>query len=590
LITDTALWSENWPGIPRPVRGEIRAKFTNCSLCNAGCAVRARCVGDQPVALAGVGGGLCPFGLTAHHLPYHPARLKQAPVQEAAAAVADAIRKRGPEERVAVLDLRPGRTASWTYRRAMAAMKNGLYLAPPEPSVAVSLDRAKTVLSLGAPLLDGWGTPANVFAARDGFRLIQAEAVESRTASLADLWLPIRPGTEEALARGIAGEMSPSEAAGITGLSADQIQSLAKELKENGPALVVDRQMSPAVVALDVTLGAWGRTIGPRREAPVPEAWKKAAPATELAAIPDGSIRVLLIDESVPGEYLPWETIEKKLVDANPVVVAFAWTGDGYARHAHYILPTPVYPEALDDIPPAIDSMSATFRIASPLLASPSGMTNPSEFIAGIATLTPASPSTLSEPRPSLSEPRPSGSGPLSNDPQHTLRERAGAIHKTGRGTLRTYADGKSVPIKDVKPDDFWKALNAGGRWIGDLENSGPAPKVAMRAAQPQLPVAPADELPLEVLATDWGSASMVSPLMSQVYQESNLRLAPNRIALHPIDAASCGVTDGGRALLQTRTTKREVEVTVDSSIRPGVVLVAAHSETAPSRAKVVRV
>ena len=63
LITDTALWSENWPGIPRPRRGEIRTKFTNCALCPAGCAVRARCVGEQPVSLAGVGGGLCPFGL-----------------------------------------------------------------------------------------------------------------------------------------------------------------------------------------------------------------------------------------------------------------------------------------------------------------------------------------------------------------------------------------------------------------------------------------------------------------------------------------------------------------------------------------------
>ena len=66
LITDTALWSENWPGIPRPAEGEIRARYTNCSLCPAGCAVRARCVGDQPVSLAGVKdhplshGALCP--------------------------------------------------------------------------------------------------------------------------------------------------------------------------------------------------------------------------------------------------------------------------------------------------------------------------------------------------------------------------------------------------------------------------------------------------------------------------------------------------------------------------------------------------
>src|SRR5689334_14915933 len=123
LITDTALWSENWPGIPRPVRGEIRARFTNCALCPAGCAVRARCVGEQPVSLAGVRGGLCPFGLTAHHLPYHPARLKQGPIQEATRAVAQ--RAAG----IAFLDLNPGRTVSWTYRRSIAAMK-GLSLAP----------------------------------------------------------------------------------------------------------------------------------------------------------------------------------------------------------------------------------------------------------------------------------------------------------------------------------------------------------------------------------------------------------------------------------------------------------------------------
>ena len=193
LITDTALWSENWPGIPRPARGEIRAKFTNCSLCPAGCAVRARCVGEQPVSLAGVRGGLCPFGLTAHHLPYHPARLKQGPIEEATRAVAQRA-----AEGIAILDLNPGRTASWTYRRAMASLK-GIYLAPESPAEAYDLSAAKTVLSIGAPLLDGWGTPANVIAARQNFRLIQAEAVESRTAVLADEWIPLDAGHRESV-------------------------------------------------------------------------------------------------------------------------------------------------------------------------------------------------------------------------------------------------------------------------------------------------------------------------------------------------------------------------------------------------------
>ena len=129
---------------------------------------------------------------------------------------------------------------------------------------------------------------------------------------MADVWLPIRPGSEEALALGLAGALSAAEAAAATGLTEAQIPSLAAELSANGPSLVVDRGMSAAVVALNVKLGAWGRTIGPRREAPVPQEWKKAAPRTDLSAVADRSVRVLLIDESTPGQYVAWEEIEKK--------------------------------------------------------------------------------------------------------------------------------------------------------------------------------------------------------------------------------------------------------------------------------------
>ena len=197
VVTDAALWSENWPGVPVPAHGEIRTRFTNCSLCTAGCAARARCVGDQPIALSGAGGGLCAFGVVGHQLPYLPLRVMQGPVAEAASAVSDAMAKRGPNEFVAVLDLRPARTASWTYRRAMATIPNGRYLAPAvDPSVAVDLSKARTVLSFGVPLLDGWGTPATVNAAREKFRLIQVEAVESRTGTMADRWVRVRRARE----------------------------------------------------------------------------------------------------------------------------------------------------------------------------------------------------------------------------------------------------------------------------------------------------------------------------------------------------------------------------------------------------------
>ena len=558
LITDTALWSENWPGIPRPARGEIHAKLTNCGLCAAGCAVRAKCVGEQPVALMGAHGGLCPFGLTGHHLPYHPERLQQGPAKEAAAAVAGAIAKCGPGERVAVLDLRPGRTASWTYRRAMAALANGVYIAPNPPAAAVNLGAAKTVLSLGAPLLDGWAAPGNVYAARSGFRLIQAEAVESRTAVLADAWLPIRPESEWALAAAIAGEMTAAQAADATGLPEIRITSLARELRENGPALVIDRGMSEMAVAVNVRLGSWGRTIGPRPESPVPAEWKKSAPVTELNAIADRSIRVLLIDESAPGEYLPWETIAAKLVSDDAVVVAFAWSKLGYGRFAPFALPTAVYPEALDDLPGAVDSLSATFRLTPPLLKAPENLVNPTEFVASAAGL------TIGDP----------------------LKERAEAIHKTGRAVPATF-------------DEFWKSLNEGGVWT-DTELLPRSPERGNghgwqpKFVKPDAMTGDA-ELPLTVVvAEERGAATLRSPLLSKLYQESNLRLGAHRIAMHPDAARDARVEDGGSAILHTRCGKTEIEVAIDSSVPPGIVLVAGRPGIidacgTSARAKVVR-
>src|SRR5581483_4735011 len=275
LLTDTALWSETWPGVPRPATGEIRTRYTNCSLCTAGCAVRARCVGDQPVALMGVSehpftrGALCPFGLAGHQLPYHPQRVKQAAPKDAADAVASAIAACKPGERVAVLDLRPGRTASWTYRRSLAKLPNGTYLAPTSAfggPVALDLAAAKTVVSFGVPLLDGWGTPGNVLPARQNFRLIQAETVESRTAAMADTWLPTAPDAEIATA-----------------------ESLARQVAAEGPALILDARERPEILALNRETGALGTIIVSRAETPVPESWKSAVPATALADLPDAS-------------------------------------------------------------------------------------------------------------------------------------------------------------------------------------------------------------------------------------------------------------------------------------------------------------
>ena len=169
-------------------------------------------MGDAVVSLAGAAGSaLCPVGVAAHHLPYHAGRVRGA----AEAGALEEIRKAMTNGPVAVLDMRPGRTASLVYRRFAAAVA-GLYVVPAHEPFAVDLTKVKTLLSFGAPVLDGWGTPARVLGARPNLRLVQIEPVESRTAALADEWVPLRPGTEAALALGLARALGADFAAAFT--------------------------------------------------------------------------------------------------------------------------------------------------------------------------------------------------------------------------------------------------------------------------------------------------------------------------------------------------------------------------------------
>ncbi len=535
LVTDTALWSETWPGVPRPARGEIRAKYTNCSLCPAGCAVRARCVGEQPVALMGVlehpftHGALCPFGLAGHHLPYHPARISQGPVKQAAAAISDALKLCAAGERIAVLDLRPGRTASWTYRRALAQWKNGTYLALPRTfggNLAVKLAAAKTVLSFGTPLLDGWGTPGNVIAAREGFRLIQAETVESRTAVMADQWLPIRPGSETALARAIANVLANQplhDAALETGLTEAQIIAAARDLADNGPSLVLDARDRPEILALNQLVDSLGHTIVTRRETPVPGEWKNAVAATELSAVPDGSVRVLLIDESAPGAIPALERDRKETGRGE--------SGGGGVRLVGRRLRAP---RAITSCPPR-----CTRRWW--MISRPRWIRRP-----------PCSGSRL----PLV--PPPAGCG----EPAGVRRRPGGDLCvECPAGTRRCHPQIRSRnlihlcrreidAVKDVKADDFWKALNEGGCWM-DAVPEGTRRALSWRSAR--LPrTSSADSLPLAVVMTERaGRTGFADSLQAVPGIQPAAAPGPGGAPSRTV-ASDCGVEDGGRAILET--------------------------------------
>ena len=198
------------------------------------------------------------------------------------------------------------------------------------------------------------------------------------------------------------------------------------------------------------------RRSWPRREAPVPDSWRKSAAAiTALADVPDHSIRVLLIDESAAASYIPWHQIEPKLSRENPLVVTFAATRGGYARHAQYALPVAVYPELTDDIAPAVDS-------------TPSGF--PDFRSAGDAARRPGESGGFRR------RARWSTSLQLhsANAPTRSTRPACGSV--------LTYADSKETPVKELTADAFWKALNEGGEWKGERRDAAHQPQAAPTA------------------------------------------------------------------------------------------------------------
>jgi hypothetical protein len=203
------------------------------------------------------------------------------------------------------------------------------------------------------------------------------------------------------------------------------------------------------------------------------------------------------------------------------------------------------------------------FRLSVPLVTPPAGLANPAEFVGALAGI----------------------------DASNALRERAGAIHQSAKGAILTYADRKETPVKDLTADAFWKSLNEGAEWKWDRPPG--LSTIGASASRPAEVVESLSDLPLVAISEPHNPA-LVSPLMTKLYQESNLRLAANRVALHPTDARAASLPNGAHAILQTRIGRCAVEVTVDSSVPPGAVLVGGSSGIqdvcgANARAKVVR-
>jgi anaerobic selenocysteine-containing dehydrogenase len=624
LLDDTAIWTQRRHALPVPPRGPVSIRPSACTLCPAGCALRVRCVGERPVAVFGevrspLGGGACALGLTLHHLAVHPLRLagpalraagrrESVALDAAVARVARAVEtSRSASLGVMVLDRRPGRVVSAAWRELLAALPNGLYAVPPgegetlavleralerPASLGIDLERTRTLLSFGAPVLEGWGRPGRMLAARASLRVVQVDAWRSPSAALADEWLEVAPGGEGPLALALAsvvarergaevGEdarrallaVSPRELASSAGVDAGRIEALGRSLVREAPAVAIgggdpgggplSRDTERAIALLDVVLGSVGREGGfvPRRELPGP----KAVPGTALADVRPGSVGVLILDAADDGRALPWPLLERVLAKGAVVVSLSPFDGP-LAGQADVLVPAPAPLETWDEVLPTSDAAVASYSVAAPVVKVPEGATDPVSFVRSLAAAlgAPVGPGTHEE----------------------RLRERVAAIHADGRGRFVARGDGEYADAPASSADAAWETLAAAGCWI---DEAGRLEPLAVRASLPAAETlerwahpAPADGLALVAFAAR-GTAGTTppSPLLTKLYQESDLRRPATVVAMGPAAASRLGLVDRQPVRVESPAGAVRAELRVEASLPPDRVALAAGPDPA---------
>jgi menaquinone reductase, molybdopterin-binding-like subunit len=602
LLDDVAIRTQHRRALPIPARGELVVRPAVCPLCPAGCALRVRCYGARPVSTVGeplhpLGRGGCALGLTLHHLAFHPLRLlaparrtgvglEPIALSAAVAAMAGSVaaaRKAG--QSVLVLDRRPGRVVSGAWDALLAALPNGVVATPPtegdtleavaapaELAVGVDLARTRTLLSFGTPVLDGWGHPGRLRALRKGLRVVQLDSWRSASAALADEWLSITPGAEGPLAMALAhvvvrldptrasapvraalAGFEPASLAAGLGLPPDRIEALARSLLDARPAIAIGggdagsgplgRDAERAIALLNQVLGSVGVAGGlvPRRvlpETPRPADTRRA----RLADLPAGSVRLAILDAADDGRALPWPALARTLA-ADALVVSLSPFDHDLSRHAQLLVPGAAPLESYEEALPTADAASASYGLSAPLLPKPEGATDAVALTGLLAqalglTLAPHLPSGQTE------------TGTL----EERLRRRVAAIHAAGRGRWRARGTTGDAEAQPADPEAAWRMLLEGGCWI-----DAPLDPAAGGLGPPPLPSPAAlarwrqgrrAESGLALVACgDRGTvgAIPVSPLLTKIYQESELRPSLATASVHPRTAEAFGLREGRR-------------------------------------------
>ena len=625
VLDDSAIWTQNWSLTPKLPRGPVAVRYGTCGLCPAGCGLKVRTVAGIPYSLAGVEahpishGTICPAGLGGHHLAYHPLRLPGARTfatkspdatlsdttpEEVIREMAGAIAARKQGELVAILDRQPERLISDLYGEFIGLIPGGVLLNSPNSESAMlgmlrgpaedsghdlglNYERADVILAFGAPLLEGWGTPGRMQALlRHDPRplLFQVESSRTRTSRLADRSFLVHPGSEGALALGIAHIMlrelsdaarlaanagdfieyreivkayDPARVAMQTGLRTEDIEFLARSL--SGRSIVyaapdpaggpLNRSSQALIAGLNTLIGSVGSSGGivPRRRL-----HPSTGRSTQLSQVPEKSIRLLIIDGAESGYEIPWEILQTRLAD-EALVVSLSATMSGIAVHADRFIPAPAHMESLQDVATPWDYPVAAFALVPSLLPPHPGCMEARETIFRLGE---SLGMELSAPRTTAD----------------AARKAVERIYGEKRGVVFSPSAG-SLPVADVASvDELWQSIESGGVWTDDPLTVKIPPRTLLAGIAPDEILTalksaeePSDSLVLEYTGTKMElSAGQSTPLLAKIYQESDLRDAGSVARVHPETAAAAGVRSGERIALRTEAGSRTFTLRTD--------------------------
>lgn len=436
-----------------------------CPLCAAGCGVQARVMdGDAEVLRQGVPGvvraalvrklegdpahpisqgALCVRGQAAVQVTYHPDRLAAPMKRTNARGGPGAFADITWDEALAVLAARldaargPDRASvAWIGRpqpgrrtRVVEQFMRGIGAAAPiwyEPfddevlrrANAVSFGRyqlptfdlaaAHLVMNFGSDILGTWNSPLAHAVAygrmrrNGGAMFVQIEPRLSQTGASADAWVAVRPGTEGAVALGLAHviiaaglrsaadagaageaidgwrdglpEFSPAAVHRLSGVPPDVLERHARAFASRQPAVAIiggqalahvnGLAQALAVNALNALVGAVGAPGGVHFTPRVPRAESRDL----LAAMREDPPAVLILDGANPVHSLPSAAKAAEWIGRVPFVASVGTFVDDSAAHADLLLPDHSFLESWVDADPESGSLTAARHAAGPAM------------------------------------------------------------------------------------------------------------------------------------------------------------------------------------------------------------------------------